>query len=224
MEVRAEGPDRPRHPASDLRLVGSKRRHRHVVLRARRGVRGKPLRKRQRAGRGIEDRPQRTATISGPSFRPARRTTQEGADEHRAHDHLRSQETPRVPSPRSITTALRANQSSDPEPPFPHGSRHSHHPVFRPPVVRSPGGLRPRRRREREYLGGPVGGDGDYLTSWSILNIGRYIEITITPTIAPTPIIMIGSMIEVSAEIEDRKSTRLNSRHTVISYAVFCLK
>src|SRR5260221_7432859 len=26
------------------------------------------------------------------------------------------------------------------------------------------------------------------------------------------------------AEMEDRKSTRLNSSHTVISYAVFCLK
>src|SRR5438034_4797853 len=26
------------------------------------------------------------------------------------------------------------------------------------------------------------------------------------------------------AELEDRKSTRLNSSHTVISYAVFCLK
>ena len=37
-----------------------------------------------------------------------------------------------------------------------------------------------------------------YLTSVSILNIGRYIEITIVPTIAPTPIIRIGSMIEVS--------------------------
>src|SRR5260221_10597177 len=28
----------------------------------------------------------------------------------------------------------------------------------------------------------------------------------------------------VSAPVEDRKSTRLNSSHTVISYAVFCLK
>ena len=27
-----------------------------------------------------------------------------------------------------------------------------------------------------------------------------------------------------TAELEDRKSTRLNSSHTVISYAVFCLK
>src|SRR5438034_5320507 len=29
---------------------------------------------------------------------------------------------------------------------------------------------------------------------------------------------------ENSARIQDRKSTRLNSSHTVISYAVFCLK
>src|SRR5438132_10746527 len=29
---------------------------------------------------------------------------------------------------------------------------------------------------------------------------------------------------DVSARVADRKSTRLNSSHTVISYAVFCLK
>jgi hypothetical protein len=38
-----------------------------------------------------------------------------------------------------------------------------------------------------------------YLISVSILNIGMYIAIRITPTIAPTPIIISGSMIEVSA-------------------------
>ena len=37
-----------------------------------------------------------------------------------------------------------------------------------------------------------------YLISVSSLNIGRYIEITIVPTITPTPIIRIGSMIDVS--------------------------
>ena len=37
-----------------------------------------------------------------------------------------------------------------------------------------------------------------YLISVSILNIGRYIEITIVPTMIPTPIISTGSMIEVS--------------------------
>src|SRR5258708_21775591 len=30
--------------------------------------------------------------------------------------------------------------------------------------------------------------------------------------------------VEVSAKAEDRKSTRLNSSHQIISYAVFCLK
>ncbi len=42
------------------------------------------------------------------------------------------------------------------------------------------------------------GGACRYLTSVSSLNIGRYIEMTIVPTIAPTPIMRIGSMIEVS--------------------------
>src|SRR5260221_1202615 len=38
-------------------------------------------------------------------------------------------------------------------------------------------------------------------------------------------IVEIGSMAEQGHELaEDRKSTRLNSSHTVISYAVFCLK
>ena len=37
-----------------------------------------------------------------------------------------------------------------------------------------------------------------YCTSSKILNIGRYIEITTTPTMQPTPIIIRGSMIEVS--------------------------
>ncbi len=46
-----------------------------------------------------------------------------------------------------------------------------------------------------------------YLTSVSILNIGRYIEMMITPTIRPTPIIMIGSMIEVSVWIDESTSS-----------------
>ena len=40
-----------------------------------------------------------------------------------------------------------------------------------------------------------------YLMSVSSRNIGRYIEMMITPTIKPTPIIMIGSMIEVSVAL-----------------------
>ncbi len=38
-----------------------------------------------------------------------------------------------------------------------------------------------------------------YCTSSKILNIGRYMETTTTPTITPTMIIMSGSMIEVMA-------------------------
>ena len=38
-----------------------------------------------------------------------------------------------------------------------------------------------------------------YSISVSSLNIGRYMAITIVPTMIPTPIIRIGSMIEVSA-------------------------
>jgi hypothetical protein len=47
------------------------------------------------------------------------------------------------------------------------------------------------------YVNPPAG----YLTSDSNLNIGRYIEMMITPTMAPTPIIISGSMIAVSEEI-----------------------
>ena len=42
------------------------------------------------------------------------------------------------------------------------------------------------------------------------MNIGRYIEITITPTIRPTPIIMIGSTIEVSEAIDITAKTAGN--------------
>jgi hypothetical protein len=38
---------------------------------------------------------------------------------------------------------------------------------------------------------------GSYLTSESILNIGRYIAITMTPTMAPTRIIISGSTMDV---------------------------
>jgi hypothetical protein len=46
-----------------------------------------------------------------------------------------------------------------------------------------------------------------YLTRESILNIGKYMEITITPTMAPTMIIIRGSMIEVSVEIAESTSS-----------------
>src|SRR3712207_8549438 len=34
----------------------------------------------------------------------------------------------------------------------------------------------------------------------------------------------LGRLVQVEVEVEDRKSTRLNSSHANISYAVFCLK
>src|SRR5438034_9585177 len=40
----------------------------------------------------------------------------------------------------------------------------------------------------------------------------------------PDPKIVLGKRIHAGGMKEDRKSTRLNSSHTVISYAVFCLK
>src|SRR5947207_4534774 len=38
------------------------------------------------------------------------------------------------------------------------------------------------------------------------------------------PLFLYLAVANVSLLVEDRKSTRLNSSHTVISYAVFCLK
>ena len=69
-------------------------------------------------------------------------------------------------------------------------------------TTRAPAARKQDHRREREQRQEPSHRFTDraphYLMSVSILNIGRYIEMTIVPTIAPTPIIRIGSMIEVS--------------------------
>jgi hypothetical protein len=46
-----------------------------------------------------------------------------------------------------------------------------------------------------------------YLTSVSILNIGRYMAMMITPTIIPTAIIIRGSMIDVSDWIAESTSS-----------------
>ena len=54
----------------------------------------------------------------------------------------------------------------------------------------------PRRRRSVEFV--VTTRPSVYLMSVSILNIGRYIAITIVPTMIPTKIIRIGSMIDVS--------------------------
>jgi hypothetical protein len=45
------------------------------------------------------------------------------------------------------------------------------------------------------------------LISVSSLNIGRYIEMTMVPTMAPTQIISSGSMIEVSAAMLESTSS-----------------
>ena len=61
----------------------------------------------------------------------------------------------------------------------------------RPPAPRP----RPRTLRDRRRLRVPR---ARYLISVRSLNIGRYIEMTIVPTMAPTQIISSGSMIDVS--------------------------
>ena len=68
-------------------------------------------------------------------------------------------------------------------------------------------GRRPRRRRGNSARSAgwlaattkAAKSPSVYSIRVSILNIGMYIAITIMPTMAPTPIIRIGSMIEVSA-------------------------
>jgi hypothetical protein len=61
----------------------------------------------------------------------------------------------------------------------------------------------PRRRAAAARTPNP----SRYLTSVSILNIGRYIEMMMMPTMTPTPIIMIGSTIEVSDDTADSTSS-----------------
>jgi hypothetical protein len=76
---------------------------------------------------------------------------------------------------RNDTAAISATNTS--------GDRRPRRPRLRTPSIEAP--LRPAVH-------------ACYLTSVSSLNIGMYIEITIVPTIAPTPIISSGSMIDVS--------------------------
>ena len=71
-------------------------------------------------------------------------------------------------------------------------------------TTRAPAARKQDHRREREQRQEPSHGftrpspPPRYLMSVIILNIGRYIAMTIIPTIAPTQIISTGSMIEVS--------------------------
>jgi hypothetical protein len=70
-----------------------------------------------------------------------------------------------------------------------------------------------RRRPPRDLFKGSAvaarrpAGPVVYLTRVSILNIGKYIAMMITPTISPTPIIISGSMIEVSDVIDASTSS-----------------
>src|SRR5256885_10278598 len=66
----------------------------------------------------------------------------------------------------------------------------------------------------RVFSGVPAGGPtlGVFFTRW------------ITHFCAPAFIFLAGTSIFLYSRRQDRKSTRLNSSHLVISYAVFCLK
>src|SRR5260221_3627945 len=52
---------------------------------------------------------------------------------------------------------------------------------------------------------------------------GDHVQIVIGE-LAPLLTDLAGELLPVALDAVDRKSTRLNSSHTVISYAVFCLK
>jgi hypothetical protein len=69
------------------------------------------------------------------------------------------------------------------------------------------GRAHPRRHRLHRPDDPRLSQSRGYLSSVSILNIGRYIEMMITPTIAPTAIIISGSMIDVSDWIEASTSS-----------------
>jgi hypothetical protein len=65
-------------------------------------------------------------------------------------------------------------------------------------------GIRPLSRDSPNFTGCRR---ARYLTSVSILNIGRYIEMITMPTITPTPSIMIGSTIDVRAPTDASTSS-----------------
>jgi hypothetical protein len=94
--------------------------------------------------------------------------------------------------------------------PLPDGGARPGYPDFELEVFEERHHFDPPHRIEPERFAGLTEGilaSRVYLTSVSILNIGRYIAMMITPTISPTPIIMIGSMIEVSVWIDESTSS-----------------
>src|SRR5205814_6877135 len=84
------------------------------------------------------------------------------------------------------------------------------------------GELGPRRRRARDRdrraiaAGGP---EGDLLREWQV---GESVEDNVVDV--PAERRDSGEVGRPDAEAQDRKSTRLNSSHLGISYAVLCLK
>src|SRR5438034_2567017 len=88
-------------------------------------------------------------------------------------------------------------------------------------------GIRLRRRRYSYQVFEKVGGR----RAQAIAKVGlaitrsgagwRVVAASVAPTIRRCP--AVERLLETGTPI-DRKSTRLNSSHTVISYAVFCLK
>src|SRR2546426_7698832 len=53
---------------------------------------------------------------------------------------------------------------------------------------------------------------------------GRQVAVTTVAALRPTPALRLEARWVHQRLTQDRKSTRLNSSHLVISYAVFCLK
>src|SRR5438552_9537135 len=81
-----------------------------------------------------------------------------------------------------------------------------------PPQTPSPN---ERRRRVRHRVHIPAYSSVDSSDTGMILDLSEILDISED-----------GMLIQTSSplEVEDRKSTRLNSSHQIISYAVFCLK
>src|SRR5436190_11608004 len=55
--------------------------------------------------------------------------------------------------------------------------------------------------------------------SWDPAGVAQHFDATLGQHLQP-----VGMVMPKGLDQKDRKSTRLNSSHTVISYAVFCLK
>src|SRR5207244_5164661 len=72
------------------------------------------------------------------------------------------------------------------------------------------------------HSGGPYANIGDYSASYSGATDGMYRVVSRYP--AQNAAAASGAVTYAAPKVRDRKSTRLNSSHQIISYAVFCLK